>query len=362
MIDFEPNEDQTLIRDMVQQFAENEVRPNARNCDETASIDPGVLDAAHELGLVANALPEAHGGGGERSAVTGCLIAEELAWGDLSIALAILSPSLLGHPVADFGSEAQQADVLPSLLTAKFAPGSIGWVEPRFGFDPLRPQTTAKRDGEEYVLDGTKCFVPWQDGLAQTLVVASEDGELAAFFVPADAEGLSAERESNMGIQALTTAEITLAGVRVPASARLGEGGPADLRQVLARGRAALAAAAVGVSRAAYEISLEYAKERETFGAPIATKQAIAFKLADMATEIDATRLLAWEAAWRLDQGLDSFREATLAFQKAQRTALVVADGSVQVFGGHGYIRDFLPEMLLRNARGFSTFEALSLV
>jgi acyl-CoA dehydrogenase len=362
MIDFTPDEEQTLIRDMVRQFAENEIRPKARSCDEAFAVEQGILDAAHELGLVANALPEAQGGGGERSAVTGCLIAEELAWGDLSVALSILSPSLLGMPVADFGSDAQKASVLPGLLGASFTPGSLAWVEPRFGFDPLKPQTTAKRDGDEYVLDGTKCFVPWQDGLAQTLVVAAEDGELAAFLVPADASGLSAEREANMGIQALTTAELTLSGVRVPASARLGEGAGADLRRVLASGRIALSAAAVGVSRAAYEISLAYAKERETFGAPIATKQAIAFKLADMATEIDATRLLAWEAAWRFDQGLDCFREATLAFQKAQRTALVVTDGSVQVFGGHGYIRDFLPEMLLRNARGFTTFEGLALL
>jgi acyl-CoA dehydrogenase len=362
MIDFEPNEDQSLIRDMVRQFAENEIRPNARTCDEAGAVQANILESAHELGLVANALPEAQGGGGERSAVTGCLIAEELAWGDLSIALSILSPSLLGLPVADFGTEAQQASVIPNLLGGSYAPGSLAWVEPRFGFDPLKPQTTAKRDGDEYVLDGAKCFVPWQDGLKQTLVVAAEDGDIAAFIIPVDAKGLSAEREANMGIQALTTAEVTFAGVRVPASARLGEDGGADLRRILASGRIALSAAAVGVARAAYEISLAYAKEREAFGAPIATKQAIAFKLADMATEIDAARMLAWEAAWRFDQGLDCFREATLSFQKAQRTALVVTDGSVQIFGGHGYIRDFLPEMLLRNARGFTAFEAFSLV
>ena len=365
MIDFDPTEEQALIRDTVRQFAENEIRPRAREFDEAGAVDASVLDAVHELGLVANALPEEHGGGGERSAVTGCLIAEELAWGDLSTALAILSPSLLGLPVADCGTDEQKASVLPSLLGDRYVPGSLAWVEPRYGFDPLAPQTTAKRDGDEVVLDGTKCFVPWQDGLQQTLVVAAEDGDLAAYLVPADAPGLTATREANMGIQALATAELSLDSVRVPASARLGASGSgpgADLRRVLACGRVALSAAAVGVARAAYEVSLEYAKERETFGAPIATKQAIAFKLADMATEIDGARLLAWEAAWRLDQGLDAMREATLAYQKAQRTSLVVTDGAVQVFGGHGYIRDFLPEMLLRNARGFSTFEALTLV
>ena len=123
-----------------------------------------------------------------------------------------------------------------------------------------------------------------------------------------------------------------------------------------------LAALAVGVARAAFELARDYAKERQAFGAPIATKQAIAFKLADMAIEIDAARLLVWEAAWRLDQGGDATREATLAIQQVRRVALDVTDGAVQVFGGHGYIREYLPEMLLRNARGFACFEALTLV
>jgi alkylation response protein AidB-like acyl-CoA dehydrogenase len=252
--------------------------------------------------------------------------------------------------------------LLPRLVGAEPAAGSLAWVEPRFDSDPIRPQTTAKRDGDEYVLDGAKCFVPWQAGVAHVWVVAAEEGELAAFLVDTDAPGLSAEPEANMGIRALPTVELTLAGVRLPISARLSGATDADLRALLARGRTGLAACAVGVARAAYEISLTYAKEREAFGAPIATKQAIAFKLADMAIEIDGARLLAWEAAWRLDQGLDATREARLAIDKAQRTALVVADGAVQVFGGHGYIRDYLPEMHLRNARGFASFEALTFV
>jgi alkylation response protein AidB-like acyl-CoA dehydrogenase len=124
----------------------------------------------------------------------------------------------------------------------------------------------------------------------------------------------------------------------------------------------ALAAAAVGVARAAFEVARDYAKERQVFGVPVATKQAIAFKLADMAIEIDAARLLVWEAAWLLDQGRDATREALLAKRQSQRVALEVADGAVQVFGGHGYIRDYLPEMHLRNARGFASFEAMALV
>jgi alkylation response protein AidB-like acyl-CoA dehydrogenase len=142
----------------------------------------------------------------------------------------------------------------------------------------------------------------------------------------------------------------------------LGGDAGCDLQQILVRGRVALAATAVGVARASFEIARDYAKQREAFGAPIATKQAIAFKLADMAIEIDSARMLVWEAAWRLDSGHDATAAGTLATRQAFQTALVAADGAVQVLGGYGYIRDYLPEMHLRNARGFNCFEALTLV
>ncbi|MGH0036662.1 MAG: acyl-CoA dehydrogenase family protein [Myxococcota bacterium] len=363
MIDFQPNEEEALIVETVRQFAENEIRPRARECDEAGALDSGVLEQAHELGLVTGALPEAFGGGGERSAVTGCLITEELAWGDLSLALGVLSPSLLGLAVLDGGTEEQRAALLPGLTGDAYRPGSLALVEPRFDFDAFRPATVAKRDGGDFLLDGQKCFVPWQDGLSHVLVVASEEsGGVQVFVVPTDADGLSATPEQNLGLRALPTVELGLSGVRVPATARLGGDAGSDVRALVNRGRVALAAAAVGLARATFEVSRDYAKERHAFGVPIATKQAIAFKLADMATEIDGARLLAWEAAWKLDRGEDATREATLARDKAARVALDCADGAVQVFGGHGYIRDYLPEMHLRNARGFSTFEALALV
>jgi alkylation response protein AidB-like acyl-CoA dehydrogenase len=165
-----------------------------------------------------------------------------------------------------------------------------------------------------------------------------------------------------MGIQGLPTAELQLAEVRVPVSAKLGGDAGSDLHTIISRGRVALAACGVGVARAAFEIARDYAKEREAFGVKIATKQAIAFRLADMAIEIDAARLLTWEAAWKLDQGESALREATLAYEQVRRMALQVTDGAVQVLGGHGYIRDYLPELQLRNARGFAVFEALALV
>jgi alkylation response protein AidB-like acyl-CoA dehydrogenase len=362
VINFEPSEDQALIVETVHQFAENEIRPRARECDEACETPKDVLSQAHELGLVANSLPEAYGGGEERSAVTGCLIAEELAWGDLAIALEILSPTLLGLPVAEFGSQTQRDSILPALCGPDFLAGSLAVTEPDFDFDVYRPRSTARREGDEYVLDGLKCQVPAPRADLPFLVTALEQDKLQAFLVSPDADGVKRTRESNLGIRGLATEEIALGGVRIPASDRLGGEAGADVRSLITRGRVALAAMAVGVARAAFEISVEYAKERETFGATIATRQAIAFKLADMAIEIDGVRLLTWEAAWNLDQNKDALREATLAYQQAQRVALEVADGSVQVLGGHGYIRDYLPEMYLRNSSGFASFEALSLV
>jgi alkylation response protein AidB-like acyl-CoA dehydrogenase len=362
VFDLEPSEEQSLIVDTVRQFAAEEVRPEARSACEARQLPESVIRDAHRLGLVANALPEEFGGGGERSAVTGALVAEELAHGDLSIALAILSPSLVALPVADFGTDAQRRELLPRFTAEEFVPGSLALVEPDFRFDPYHPATQAKRDGDRFVLDGEKCFVPWLTSETPVLVVASIEDEPAAFLVPRDAEGLTATPERNMGIETLPTAEIVLRGVTVPSSARLGGERGADVGRIVDRGRVGLAAAAVGVARASYEIARDYAKQREAFGAPIATKQAIAFMLADMAIEIDATRLLVWEAAWRLDSGGDASREASLAVQQARRLALGVADGAVQVLGGHGYTREYLPELHLRDARGFACFEALTLI
>jgi len=362
VIDFDPSDEQKLIVETVRQFAASELRPRARECSESRKLADDVLARAHELGLVANALPGEHGGGGERSAVTGALIAEELAWGDLSLALAILSPSLAALPIADFGTAEQRREWLPHYTGERFVPGSLACVEPSFHFDVFRPATRARRDGDGYVLDGEKCFVPWLAGGGALLVLASEDDAPQAFLVPRDAQGLVATPERNMGVDALPTVELRLAGVRVPATARLGGGGGADVAALVNRGRVALAACAIGVARAAFELARDYAKQRQAFGAPIATKQAIAFKLAEMAIEIDGARLLVWEAAQRLDEGEPALRECTLAQQQAQRVSLDVSDGAVQVFGGHGYIREYLPEMHLRNARGFAAFEALSLV
>lgn len=360
MIDLAPDEEQSLVAETVRAFAENEIRPRAREWDEAFGLDPQLLEQAHELGLVASALPEEVGGGGAWSAITGALVAEELAWGDLSAALAILSPALEALPVAEFGSEAQRRAWLPAFAGPSFAPGSLAAVEPGFRWNVFEPATRARREGGGFVLSGRKCAVPWIPGGDSVLVSATAEDGPALFRVAREAPGLTATPARYMGLKALPLVELELAEVRVPEDARLGDG--LSLRRLVARGRVALAACAVGVARASYEIARDYARERHAFGAPIATKQAIAFKLADMATAIDGLRLLTWEAAWRLDRGEDALREATLAVDRARVIALDVTDGAVQVLGGHGYTREYLPEMHLRNARGFAVLEALALV
>ncbi len=360
MIDLAPDEEQSLVVETVRAFAEKEIRPRAREWDEAFALDPAVLEQAHELGLVASALPEEVGGGGAWSAVTGSLIAEELAWGDLAAALAILSPALEALPLAEFGSEAQRRAWLPAFAGTSFAPGALAALEPGFRRNVFEPATRARREAGGFALSGRKCAVPWLPGGGSVLVSATAEDGPALFRVPRNAPGLRAASERYMGLQALPLVGLELAEVRVPEDARIGGGD--CLRRLVARGRVALAACAVGVSRAAYEIAREYAKERHAFGAPIATKQAIAFKLADMATAVDGLRLLTWEAAWRLDRGEDALREATLAIDRARAISLEVADGAVQVLGGHGYTREYLPEMHLRNARGFAVLEALALV
>jgi alkylation response protein AidB-like acyl-CoA dehydrogenase len=363
MVGFEPTEEQQLIRDTVAAFAREQVRPLAHDADESGNIPDEVVQHGWELGLVQNALPEAYGGNGDqRSAVTGALIAEELAWGDLSVALHLLAPLLVAYPVMDMGTDEQKQRILSAYTGAAFGAGAAAVMEPRLDFDLTALTTTARRDNGEYVLDGRKCCVPLADSAAHILVYARTDGgTVDGFLIDRATPGLTvSEREKNMGIQALATHSLSLETCRVPAKNRLGGDAGCDFAKLMNDSRVALAAMAVGVARAAFEYARDYAKERRAFGVAIAQKQAIAFMLANMAIEIDATRLLAWEAAWKLDRGEDATREAYLAKNYAANMVLKVTDDALQVLGGHGYIREHPVELWLRNGRGFATFEGIA--
>jgi alkylation response protein AidB-like acyl-CoA dehydrogenase len=367
MFDLEMTEDQKLIYDTVASFAREQIRPIAHASDESGSIPAAIAEQGFELGLIHSALPEEFGGFGEtRSAVTGAIVAEELGWGDLAIALHLLAPRLVAYPILDAGSPEQRARWLPGFCKS-FRSAAMAVVEPRFDFDTLRYETTARRDNGAWILKGSKCLVPLAEDAEVMLVLAQttgagEDGQ-AAFLVERGTPGLTiGEREKNMGLKALATHEVGLEDVVVPASARLGGETGSDLGRIIDLGRVAVASLAVGLARAAYEYARDYAKERKAFGVPIARKQAIAFMLAEMAIEIDATRLLVWEAAWALDRGKSANRECALAKRYAANMALKVADNALQILGGHGYVRDHPIELWLRNARGFATLEGMALV
>jgi len=226
-------------------------------------------------------------------------------------------------------------------------------------------KTSAVLKGDEYVLNGEKAFVPFAKDAEMMLVYANLDGSTQGFIVPKDAAGLTVrdEREKLMSLNALPIYRVTLDNVKIPAVNRLGGASGMDFELVLASMRVATAAAAVGVANAAFEYSKDYAKEREVFGVKIAQKQAIAFMLAEMRTEIEASRLLTWEAAWKLDQGReDASNESYLAYTGAVDMAMMVTDRAVQILGGHGYIREHPVEMWMRNGRGFATFTGLAIV
>lgn len=360
MISFQPTEEQQLIRETIADFAREQIRPIAREADESGVIPDRLIQQVWELGLIQGTIPESCGGGGESpSALTGVLICEELAWGDVSVACHVLAPRLVVQPVVALGTDEQKRQILPAYTGANFAAGTAALLEPRFGFAIHELATTATRQDGGFQLQGTKCLVPLAADARYVVVYAQAEDGLGAFLVPQGTPGLLiGEREKNMGIKAVATYPVSLENCTVPTTARLS----GDLTPLLNRSRVALAALAVGVARAAYEYAREYAKERQAFGTPIAQKQAIAFMLAEMAIEIDAARLLTWEAAWQIDSGQGATREACLAKNYAATTVLKVTDNAVQVLGGHGYIRDHLVELWLRNARGFAMFEGMAMV
>jgi len=365
MYSFEPNEEQQMLVDAVGKYAANDLRPAAHEAEESRELPKKLISKGWEIGLLQASIPESYGGFGERSAVTGALAVEEMAFGDLAGALAVMTPSLFATPILLAGSEEQKQEYLHKVIEGDWRPYTAALIEYFFDFDANALRTTAKADGGDYVLSGEKAFVPFAKDAEAILVYANLDGQTQGFIVPKGSAGLSIsdEREMLMSLNALPLYRIKLDSVRVSASNRLGGASGHDLELVLASMRVASAAAAVGVAKASLEYSMNYAKEREAFGVKIAQKQAIAFMLAEMATEIEAIRLLTWEAAWKLDAGKeDAANEAYLAATGAADMVMMVTDRGVQILGGHGYIREHPVEMWMRNGRGFAMLTGLAIV
>jgi acyl-CoA dehydrogenase len=362
MYAFDMTPEQKMLVETVHRFAEKEVRPRFREAEETHAVPAKLVQTGWELGLLPGSIEPIYGGFGEYSALTSALYLEELGWGDVGISLHLLTPNLFALPVALWGTPQQKADYLPQFCNEQFARATAALIEPVYQFDPADLATVAEKQAAAYLLNGQKTYVPLADEAEHFLVYAKENGITQAFIVPAVTPGVTiGERIMLMGVKAFGVYPVTFTQVRIPAANRLGGSKGIRLSRLLTVSRIALAALAVGQARAAYDYALAYAKERTAFGEPIAHRQSIAFMLANMRIEIEATRLLVWEAAYRYDAKQDASKAAVLAKQYADKMVLEVTDNAVQVLGGHGYVRDHPVELWLRNGRGFAMWDGLLL-
>ena len=362
MYSFEPNEEQQMLIDAVGKFASNDLRPAAHDAEENHAMPQKLVNKGWELGLLQASTPEAYGGFGDRSAVTNVLAVEEMAFGDLAGALAVMTPSLFATPILLGGTEEQKQEYLPRIIEGAWAPYTGALIEYSFNFDPNELKTTANAEGGAYVLNGEKAFVPFAKDAEALIVYANLNGVTQGFIVKKEAAGLSIseEREKLMGLNALPMYRVKLENVTAE---RLGGASGHDFGLILDAMRVASAATALGVARSSLDYAKNYAKEREAFGVKIAQKQAVAFMLAEMAVELESMRLMTWEAAWKIDNNKeDSCVSAYLAFTGACDMAMMVTDRGVQIYGGHGYIRENPVELLMRNGRGFPMLLGLAIV
>jgi acyl-CoA dehydrogenase len=363
MIDFERDQEQKMLTDAIHRLAEERIRKVFREADEEGELPADVIQAGWEMGVLPTSIPEAYGGFGEYSVMTGALAAEEFAFGDLATALTIMTPNLVAIPVMLAGTEAQKEAQLPLFCEEKPPQVTAALTEPVIQFDPRQLKTTAVLDNEDYVLNGSKSFVPLAAGAETFLIYANENGTTQAFFVPADAEGVAVlDREKLMGVHALPTYQVKLDNVRISAVNKLGGSAGIDFGLILNHSRVALGALAVGMAKGALEYATAYTKQRVQFGEPVAHRQSIAFMLAEMAMDIDGGRLLVWEAAWQIDKGSDATQAATVMKYYIDDMVLTVCDRALQALGGYGYIREYPVELWLRNARAFASFDGMAIV
>lgn len=361
MVSFTPTEDQQLLIDTIQRYANNDIRKTAHEHDEKSEPDLETIRKGWQIGLIPSAIPDAMGGFGEMVAMTGVLANEELAYGELSTALHIMTPALFAYPLVLFGTESQQEQYVEMFLDEDPAPATSALLEPGIAFDPNDLKTIASQDGDAITLNGTKAYVPLAETAEVILVYAKDSisGDIRAYIVDKSADGVSIDkREMLLGIRALPTYRVTFNNVSITSDAVV----EVDYSVILNRMRLGLASMAVGVARASHEYALEYALGREQFGRAIAQNQSIAFMLAEGRIDLDAARLMVWEAAWKIDKGEDATRECVLAKQFADKMVLHVTDSGVQTLGGYGFIREYPAERWLRNGRGFPTFDGLAIV
>jgi alkylation response protein AidB-like acyl-CoA dehydrogenase len=359
VFDLTLSDEQQLMRDSARKFAASEMRAISRKSDEAGETPPGFYAKTLELGFNAAQLPEAIGGyGAPRSPLSNMLLAEDLAYGDMSLAIGALSSLSFINTVLDHGTPAQHAAWLKPFAEEKFVPAAIALLEPSARFNPRALKTKATRQGNGFTLQGEKTMVPFGSGAEQLLVIAELAGEgPAAFVISPKSKGVRCEREQFMGLRPLHLERVSLDAVAVPESARLGAGKPFDLQRLLNLSNIGLAALTCGVGQAVLDYVKEYCNERVAFGEPISQRQAVAFMIADIAIELDGIRLMTYRAASRAEQGLPFQREAYLARLQASEKGMKIGTDGVQLLGGHGFIREHLVELWYRNLRAISVLE-----
>ena len=361
---FDLSEDQQAVREMVREFAESEIRPIAAKIDETHDFPLATTKQMGELGLMGMFVPEPHGGAG-MDYVSYVIAIEELSRVCASHGvIASAHNSLVNYPILTYGTEAQKRKYLVPLAKGEWI-GAYCLTEPNAGSNAANQQTTATRDGDDWVLNGTKLFVT-NAGPSDVLVVyAASDRALgskgiSAFIVEAGTPGVTkGKKEAKLGIHASDTREIALVNARVPGENLLGEvnKGYSVALATLGGGRIGIAAQALGIAQAALEAAVRYAGERRQFDRPIAEFDAIRHLLADMAVDVSAARLLTYQAAWLRDQGRPHVKEASLAKWHASEVATRTAHSAIQVHGGYGYLTEFVVERLWRDARITEIYE-----
>lgn len=366
---FEHTEEQNLLRDMVREFAEKEVGPSARARDEEERFDrPLMFGRLAELGLTGIVFPEEYGGAGA-DYISYAIAVEELSRVCASTGVTLSAHlSLCANPIYLFGSEAQKQTFLTPLAEGRKM-GAFGLTEPSAGTDAGGTKTTAARDGGEWLLNGTKIFIT-NAGEAETYVVfartdktAEKHHGISAFIVEKGTPGFSfGKKEQKMGIRSSPTMELVFQNCRIPEGNLLGAEGAGFkvAMKTLDGGRIGIASQALGIAQGALDFAVGYAKERKQFDSPISRFQGIQFQLADMATQVEAARLLVYKAAYRASNGLSYSQESAMAKLMASETAMRVSTQAVQVLGGYGYTREFPVERMMRDAKITEIYEGTS--
>jgi hypothetical protein len=359
--DLNPTEDQEMIVAVVKEFAEEVLRPGAADADHVSETPKEVLAQTGEFGLTLLNVPEELGGlSEERSAVTGVLVAEALAEGDMGQAVACLAPAAVATAIALWGSDEQQQTYLPEFTSDNVPTAALAIAEPSVLFDPLDLKTSAVRTTEGYRLNGVKSGVV-RGAECEVFVIGAElEGESRLFIVEAKTKGVGVADDPSMGLRAASLSRVSLDGVTVSESALLGSAD--DFRDCIRLSRIAWAALALGTAKAVLDYTSEYVKTRQAFGEPIAHRQAVAFKVADIAIELEGMRLVTLRAASRAEQGKDFAREAALARKLTAEYGMKIGTDGVQLLGGHGYVKEHPVERWYRDLRAVGVMEGAVLV